>query len=302
MKNYFYILISCLLILSSCDKINQPIPVTPGIINTGLFPGDSTAYLSYFDSIESNWTTNPNNKRYILLEDYTGHKCTNCPNAAITAEELQDDTTLGVVVVSVHASPNGAFQATDDSYPTDFTTEAGDVYVVDMPGMFANPMGTINRKKIGLNGTVWHLANSWENAVSQETNQNLEANIQVQTSYFSSTNGLFIHTETEFKSNLVGNYHLIIYLLRNSVVSPQSMDDGTTNYNYNHHHVLSDNINGNWGTEIATGTVVQDSKFYRDFSFELPNDSTYDIDNLSLVSYLCERNTFEVIQVLKTEL
>lgn len=290
------------MIVLSCDKIDQPIPINPGIVNTGLFPGDSTAYISYYDSIESSWTNNLNSKRYILLEDYTGHKCTNCPDAAITAEELEDDTALGVVLVSIHASPDGSFQATDATYQTDFTTDAGDVYVADMTGMFANPMGTINRKNLGLNGTVWYLANSWENAVNQEVNQTLQANIQVQTSHFPSTNGLFIHTETEFKSNLSGNYHLIIYLLRKSVISPQSMSDGTTNYNYNHHHVLSNNINGTWGSEIASGTIVSESKFYNDFSFELPNDSTYNIDNLALVTYLCERNTFEVIQVTKTEL
>jgi hypothetical protein len=302
MKNYIYILSFIFICFSSCDKIDAPIPTTPGVVNTGLFPGDSTAYLAYCDSIENNWTDNSNTKRYILVEDYTGHKCTNCPDAAITAEELEDDTALGVVVVAIHASADGSFQATDGTYQTDFTTEAGDVYVVDMPGMFANPMGTINRKNNGLNGSVWHLANSWENAVNQETNQNLLANIQIKTTHFPTTNGLFIHAETEFKSNLVGNYHLVIYLLRKSVISPQSMSDGTTNYNYNHHHILSDNINGTWGTEIASGTIVPQSKYYNDFSFELPNDSTYSIDNLSLVTYICDRNTFEVIQVVKTAL
>ena len=304
MKNYIYILSFTFICLSSCDKIEKPIPPVLGDVDWSLYPYDSTEYINLynFENPGSNWNPNNNLKKYILLEDYTGHKCTNCPDAAITAEELEDDTTLGVIVVAIHASADGSFQATDGTYSTDFTTPAGDVYVVDMPGMFANPMGTINRKSNGLNGSVWHLANSWETAVNQETNQNLLANIQVQTNYFPSTNGLFIHTETEFNTNLNGNYHLIIYLLRNSVISPQSMSDGSTNYNYNHHHVLSNNINGTWGTSIASGDIDENSKFYNDFSFELPTDSTYNIDNLSLVTYLCERNTFEVIQVTKTEL
>ena len=304
MKIYIYILSFFSICFFSCDKIEKPIPPIFGDLDWSLYPGDSNEYLDLynFDDPSVNWNTNTNSKRYILLEDYTGHKCTNCPDAAIIAEELEDDTALGVVVVAIHASADGSFQATDGIYQTDFTTEAGDVYVVDMPGMFANPMGTINRKSNGLNGTVWHLANSWETVVNQETNQPLLANIQVKTNYFPSTNGLFIHTETVFNSDLIGNYHLIIYLLRNSIISPQSMSNGSTNYNYNHHHILSKNINGTWGKLIASGNIDENSKFYNDFSFELPTDSTYNIDNLSLVTYLCERNTFEVIQVNKTNL
>jgi len=272
-------------------------------IDWSLYPDDSNNYLTLYDfiNLETNWNLNLNTKRNILLENYAGHRCVNCPDASIIAEDLENDSSLGVVVVSIQASPDGYFQSTDGTYQTDFTTEAGDIYVVDMPGMFANPLGTINRKSNGLSGSVWQLSNSWETAVNQETYQPLLANIQVKTNYFPSTNGLFIHTETEFNSDLVGNYHLIIYLLRNSIISPQSMSNGSTNYNYNHHHVLSKNINGTWGTSIASGSINENSKFYNDFSFELPTDTTYNIDNLSLITYLCERNTFEIIQVTKTD-
>ena len=292
---------------SSCDKIEEPIPELPGGLDWNLYPGDSLDYLALynFNSPDSNWEINSNTKRNILLEDYTGHKCTNCPDAAITAKELEDNTSLGVVVVAIHASTDGYFQSTYGTYQTDFTTEAGDIYVADMPGMFANPMGTINRKSNGLSGSVWQLSNSWETAVNQETYQPLLANIQVKTNYFPSTNGLFVHTETVFNSDLVGDYRLVIYLIRKSVISPQSMEDGSTNYNYNHHHVLSNNINGTWGTQLFSGSVSSGEKFYNHYSYQLISPSTdlsYDLNNLSLVTYVCERNTFEVIQVIRTEL
>ena len=307
MKNYFYLLIFIVFGLFSCDKVENPIPPVFGDVDWSLYPGDSNDYLTLynFDNPETNWSTNYNTKKYILLEDYTGHKCTNCPDAAIIAEQLEDDTSLNVILVAIHASPDGSFQATDDVFIDDFTTEAGDTYVTEMPGMFANPMGTINRKNTGLNNSVWHLVGSWENAVNQENNQVLLANIQIKKNHFASTNGLFIHTETEFKSDMNGNYHLVIFLIRNSVIAPQKMSNGSTNYNYNHHSVLTDNINGVWGTEISSSNVSSGSKFYNDFSFELIDpsiDSSFNIDNLSLITLLFERNTFEVIQVIKTNL
>ena len=51
--------------------------------------------------------------------------------------------------------------------------------------------------------------------------------------------------------------------------------------------------------------VINGDVFYHDFSFELPDpsmDSTYEINNLSVVSYICERNNFNVLQAIKTEL
>lgn len=307
MKIFNYILIIFSLFIFSCDKIENPIPPTFGNVDWSLFPGDSNDYLTLynFDDLESNWTNNLNSKRYILLEDYTGHKCTNCPDAAVIAEELEEDTSLNVILVAIHASPDGSFQATDNEFTFDFTTEAGDEYVTEMTGMFANPLGTINRKSNGLNGTVWHIASSWENKVIEETNQINLANLQVQKNYFSETNGLFIHVETEFKTNMNGNYHLVIFLIRKSVLGPQKMSDGSTNYSYNHHNILSENINGTWGNKIVSGEVNTGEKFYNDFSFELIDpivDSTFNADNLSLVTILFERNTFEVIQVKKSDL
>ena len=57
--------------------------------------------------------------------------------------------------------------------------------------------------------------------------------------------------------------------------------------------------------KIVSGNVSSGDVFYNDFSYQLPDpavDSTYNIDNLSLITYLCERNSFEIIQVIKTSL
>ena len=316
MNNYIYILSFIFICFSSCDKIEKPIPELPGAIDWNLYPGDSLDYLSYynFNDPESNWNTNSNNKRNILLEYYTGHKCPNCPAAAVTGKDLESNTSLGVTMVSIHAVPGNGFQYTfPPDFTTDFTTEAGDIYATEIPGLNANPKGTINRIPNSNNpeSEIWFSSDEWETNVNQEANQNLLANIQVQTNYFPSTNGLFIHTESEIKSNLVGDYRLIIYLIRKSVIAPQEFPNGIIEYDYDHHNVLSDNINGAWGTPIGSNNLVEESKFYNDFSYEIPSlstDSTYGIENLSLVTYICKLDkvsdpkSFKIIQVTKTDL
>jgi hypothetical protein len=261
-----------------------------------------------FSDPASNWTTNLNTNRNVLLEDYTGHYCTGCPDAASEAKLIEDANNGRVIVATLH-SPNGFFQrtGTDTTFLIDYTTTAGTNYsfpsALDIVG---NPWGTINRKKLDpVNPEDFNLSHDfWVNWVNNELSTSLlKANIQVQYNYYHETNGLFVHTETEFNSALTGNYHIIIYLIRDVVISPQETMNGI-DYHYHHHAVLSDNINGTWGTFIKADPN-DGNIFYNDYSYQLTDpsiDSTYDINNLSLITYVCNRDTYEVIQVIKTEL
>jgi hypothetical protein len=303
MRKLLYIFIVTFSITSCCDCIDNPIPESTGDLDWNLYPFDTTSTPYPWPT----FTANNNTEKNILLEDYTGHTCTNCPAAADIAHQLEANHPDRVFVASVHASPDGSFQAVQPpEFNIDFTTLAGNTYVNEMPGFLGNPMGTINRQSTGFLNTVWYFSTDWTTAVNNEiSSSSLKANIQLAYNYYEQTNGLFIHTESEFKDNLTGDYNLIIYLLRDTVIAPQKLNNGTTEHHYHHHAVLSNNINGTWGTSIATGSVANGDVFYNDYSYQLPDplvDSTYNIDNLSLITYLCERNSFEVIQVIKTEL
>ena len=247
-KLFFYLLI---LAFYSCDKIDTPIAEEYGKFDLSLFPGDPLNYFTQYYDIadpENEWGINPNLKG-ILLEDYTGHKCTNCPAAAQIAKDLEQDSVLNVIVASIHASEDGSFQATDNLFTENYETEAGNEYVrgSEMIGFLGNPMGTINRNDGGISNSVWYFSSGWGNGVNNEINNTLDINVQVKYFYFPSTNGLFIHSETSVINDLNGNYHLVIYLIRDDVVSPQKFNAGIVDTNYHHHAILSDNINNTWG-------------------------------------------------------
>ena len=287
----------------SCDHIEQPIPASTGNLDWNLYPFDTTTTPYPWPSFSSNTNT----LRNVLLEDYTGHTCTNCPGAADIAHQLELDYPNRLILASIHASPSGSFQAVQPpEFTIDFTTDAGNTYVSEMDGFLGNPLGTINRQETSIFNSVWFLDSDWSSTVGNEINSApLISNLQLKYNYYYQTNGIFIHTETEFKDNLTGDYNLIIYLLRDTVIGPQKLNNGTTEYNYKHHAVLSNNINGTWGTSVSTGSANSGDIFYNNFSYQLPDplvDSTYAIDNLSLVTYLCNRNSYEVVQVIKTKL
>lgn len=306
MKNYKTILLYILLISTlgiyntSCDRIEKPIPEKKGGIDWSLFPnGDSVDYNW------PSWTQNTNNLQNVLLEDYTGHTCPNCPAAALVAEGIENSNPERVYVVSIHASPSNAFQSVSPPvFTIDFTTKEGNTYVNEIPNFFANPIGTINRQDGGLSNTLWYLSSTWTNEVNSALNNSPKAIMQLKKNYYPQTRGVFIHTESEFVASTPEECNLVIYLIRNKVISPQKLSNGTTDTQYNHHNVLSGTINGAWGTNIGENFSVGD-KIYNHFAIKLPDnnvDTTYNISNLSLISYIYNKNTYEVLQVIKTNL
>lgn len=286
--------------LTSCDKVENPVVVKfDDGLDWALFPdGDSATYNWPV------WTNNSNTLKNVLLEDFTGHTCTNCPAAGAIAVQLENDNPGRVFVASIHASPDGGFQAVSPpEFLNDFTTEAGTAYCNEIDGFFGNPAGMVNRNSNGFIGSNWHFSSTWATQTTNTLAETLDANLQVQYNYFPATNGLFVHTESEILNDLTGTYNLIMYLVRDVVEGPQKLDNGSTDEEYHHHAVLTDNLNGTWGSQIVSGTATAGDKYYNDFTYQVPTtDTTFNIDNLSVITYLCNRETFEVLQVIKTEL
>ena len=212
-------------------------------------------------------------------------------------------------MTSIHAGPGGVFQVPNPpTFANDYQTEAGNEYINEsgeMPGMFANPLGAVSRKTNPQSNSVWYPQAQWENAINDGILDSIfQINIQSQSHIFTQTNGLYIHNQSSVINNISGNFHLVIYLVRDVIISPQKMPDGSTNLEYEHLYVLSDNINGTWGSEIVNGAAEKDSIIYNNFTYQLidPNiDSTYNPYNLSLITYVIDRNDMNILQVIKTK-
>lgn len=294
-------------ILSACDKVEDPIPANSANYDTDLYPGDYAADYPY-PVFGVNNNTNVN----VLIEDFTGHKCGNCPDAAETAKNIETSFEGRVISVGIHAGTGGisGFQKVnkpeDPDYPkysTDFTNKDGLAYSVNISGFPGNPCGTVNRTIPDGSSNIWMFANKWQNETQKIINKNnLRANLQMETNYFPSTRGLFVHVQTETTQSLTGNYNLVIYLVEKSSIdwqkdytmTPEDIDD------YEHHNIHRGNINGTWGEVILTDETVAGVQVISDYTYELPSE--LEEDDLFLVAYLMNAETYEVIQVIKKDI
>lgn len=255
---------------------------------------------------EASFTSRTSPVRKVLLEDYTGHQCGNCPSAAVKVHDISEMYSGQVVALGVHAG--GFAELGDDGkYDYDFTTEAGDDYDAFFGiSSVGNPNGMVNRINYANNNHI-QAPFKWQPLIGAIVSQEPDADIQINAVYNEEISQICIDAYYEYLNTLEGNYRLVVHVVENDIESWQKNYEGSAGDptyptgdvpNYMHQHVLRANANGIWGADIksaATGT----NEILR---YSIDMDPEWVKDNLEIVSYIYNADTYEVIQAEKTYL
>ncbi len=295
------------ILICSCDHVDNPYPQQLNLeLDTTLYPGNWSDY-------ENNeWPTfsqNTNTNRNILIEDFTGHLCVFCPAAADLAHQLHEANPSRVYIASIHAGPDGIgdFQiVSPPDYPMDFTNPEGveiGIYFGENDGGFGgNPRGTVNRVS---NGDIFQSPAQWSSMVNDQlTANNLKVNLQSELNYYESTKGAFLHVELDpIDAAVTENLSIAVYLLEDSLVGDQKMSDNSHNSNYIHRDIHRGNLNDQaFGRQVTDDDLVN-GKYYVNYSFTVPDqlDGVYNPENMHLLIYAFNKDTWEIYQVIKQD-
>ncbi len=181
-------------------------------------------------------------KRVVLLEDYTGQRCINCPNASDVIADLHNSFGAdSVIAVAIHAGPLAFYTNTKF---LGLRTQTGDEYYNHW-NLEYQPIGLINRSA-PVDYTLW------ATKVREELQKTSPLTI--------SLNGLMTDDKTAITLNAVVTGmeemtigHLQLWLIEDDITAFQLMPDGTRKDDYHHRHVFRAAINGDWGEEIKVG-------------------------------------------------
>ncbi len=257
------------LFISSCDLIDTPLKEDSGKCGNEDLPVPI---------------------RKILLEDFTGHKCVNCPDAAAKTEELKALYCDHIIPLSVHA---GYFaKPFEPDYPEDFRTEEGETFS-DFYNVNVFPSGLINRRSYN-NSTVILFSN-WAAAVDTLLTEAPELNLSLSAKYDDTNQNININLKLSFLKNISESLNLCMLVAEDSIIAPQLSSSGRIE-NYVHRHVLRQYINGTWGEIIAeNGGQVQET-ISKQIDFK--PDTTWNIEELEIIAYVWKSNseTKEIIQ------
>lgn len=277
---------------SSCNYVTNPTPVV-----TSVNASCDTVF---------NVTATPPSMRNVLLEDFSGHKCPNCPDAGDEAENIHNSVGSRLVTVTIHPDPNIVTSmnslvkespAGSGSYETVwYIPEGGEIMdFFGDPGYI--PVGLINRT---MNGS-WRYYDytDWSNAVTAELAKPLDISLVNESTEL--TDGTVCgQAKVEFLNSVTGDIRLVHYLVEDSI--PDYQLDGTTTIpNYMHRHVLRAVAGGNiWGESVASGSITSGTTYESFFSFDTGTYTVIDPHHLHVISYVYDDASKEVLQVVET--
>lgn len=273
---------------TACDKIDDPLK----IVEQRDYPLNPDDTLFFVDSVYVQ-------VKQTLLEDFTGHKCVNCPSAAKELHEMLIQFEPRLVSYTVHA---GNFATPDASGPfvTDLRSPLSERLFTDF-GIFANPIGLIDR--IEYNGLRQIFTTNWNTVVTQQLQSQNLAYLKLKNTYFPKLNIVVIDVDAEFPVALDGQYNLVIYIVEDKIVSPQLNNDPTigpdTLFNFEHHNVLRAAVNAAYGDAInPSGNISQGQTFSKRYTYEINAD--WVTSNCKIIAYIGKSdNTLNLIDIIQ---
>lgn len=253
MKVRYIIIVFILFVfaLNSCDKISPPY-------------------------IESRNYCSGNKK--ILIEDYTGHGCANCPGAAVLAHDLKEQFCERVVIIGVHAGffakPN--FEG-NPLFAADFRTPAGNTWDTFFGNsIMGNPNGLIDRVKGPTSYVIY--PQSWATTADTLLSEPAKALIIISNDFDDGNSTLSTTIKTTFQEDVPGTYKLIVCITQDNIIAPQKNNEpeiGPTPIiiDYVHNNVLRKTINGTWGEDLGNSGAVMMSVIYeKTYSQAFPDE------------------------------
>lgn len=213
--------------------------------------------------------------RAILIEDFTGQRCNNCPTGTEIINGIVD--TYGednVIAVGIHSGPLG-FPGTATA--VGLVTDTGNEYYShwDKENKMGQPWVIFNRKT----SPDSHY-NNWAAMVSTIISEKSNLTVNIANAYDAASRTL---TTTVGADGLSGSVKgkLQVWIVEDGVTALQKMPDGSTNKKYIHNHVFRAAVNGTWGEDV---TVKEGETTTKQYSYKLPE--AWNADNIAVVAFV----------------
>lgn len=220
--------------------------------------------------------------RAILIEDFTGQKCINCPTGTeiiygIVYTYGEDN----VIAVGIHSGPLGF---AGNSKTPGLMTDTGNEYYThwDKENKMGQPWVIFNRKT----SPDSHY-NNWAAMVGTIISEKANLSVKIANAYDAATRTLTTTVRADGVNGTV-NGKLQVWIVEDGVKALQMMPDGKPNKEYMHYHVFRAAVNGTWGEDV---TVKEGETTTMKYSYKLPE--AWNADNIAVVAFVYNDNGVE---------
>jgi len=280
---------------TACDYVNDPYPETNANVSD-----TTTCPAPVFPALTSHI-------KKILIEDFTGHTCGNCPKAAKQLHEIDSIYPGKIIGLGLHvggyAAPTPGYNGSvSTSYLEDYRTTVGELYDATFGASeFGLPQGMFNRKDYdAVNKTHLQFYPNWKTYVAGMIAEPSVVDLQISSDYTSATRKMCTAVRDSFLTTMSGTFNLVVLLTQDSIIDWQDYI-GVNKSDYVHRHVLRDAITplGALGELIGTVSIAAGATHIKRFAYTIPasyKGSACDVSKCHIIAFIYNTATYEIIQ------
>lgn len=239
-------------------------------------------------------TDNPQTQK-ILIEEFTGVRCTNCPAAHEVVADLLTNFSDQLIAVTFHA---GSLSPPHSSSNQDFRTEEGNEMYSQF-GITGVPSAMLNRHYSNYN-RVHYNKNTWDDELEDllAINSTSPVNLHVYHTYNASNRNLQVFTQVVCPAALTGEQRISLFLVEDNIIDVQSTSSGQIN-DYTHRHTFRTAITPVEGTVINTSLEAGSVWVKAANTLTIPNN--WNTANCSVIAFIhrfdSANDDYEILQV-----
>jgi len=241
-------------------------------------------------------------QRRVMIEEFTGVTCPNCPAGHTDVATLQSQYPDRVVAVSYYIFGLGQSKPVEGVTRQDFrlqkTTDAASAIFGGVPGL---PSASIDR--VPVNGVMLPARNSWAGAVTSRLPVATDANVSVSSVWEESGREAVITARVAFTKDVTRKQALTLLITESGIVDAQEYPDRIDS-NYTFKHVLRDFVSSPTGDPVldSLGTKPAGRVFERRVRYTLPTGWNPDKCSVIAVLHSADAGTREVTQAAEAKL
>jgi hypothetical protein len=231
----------------------------------------------------------------VLLEDFTGHDCGNCPAAHIAAAAILDSHPEDVALVAIHA---GSLAEPFGKFINDWRTPEGEYYLLTQIGNDQLPTGRVNRIAGAANALNF---STWSNAVDAQLAESAVADLALAGELNEENQHVNLHLRTKYAQSITGPIKLTIMFAQGPIIAPQLNYAADPEFipEYEHKHMLRGTGTGATGLTVATNPMAgQEDEIH----YTLDWNPAWEADDIEIIAFLTIGDLGEVINVNKIDL
>ena len=175
----------------------------------------------------------------LLIQEFTGMRCTNCPDGAGAIHDIKNAYPNQVISVGLHPQNN---VNTRPRNGLDLTSaEASVMYEYYRPSGF--PCALFN------GGDLSTSYSTWFTLATEAITQPARMTIEPETLFDVNDRYLTVNYTVSFTDNISENLSVMVWIMENNIIGSQ-LSHGEWIEDYVHNHVLRASLNGAWGEEL----------------------------------------------------